>query len=86
MNELARLRQALRRYELSEQSFLAARDELRDAVRTYLQSKTEERGDGVALAKKLGISIVQLSNLKHGYSIASADYAQFIMKTCGDDR
>jgi hypothetical protein len=85
MNELGKLRAALGRYELSEQTFLRARDEMRDAVRAYVRSKTAVRGCGVGLAKKLNISISQLSNLKLGYSIPSSDYAHIVMKACGDE-
>ena len=45
MNELGKLRQALRHYELAEQSFEQAREDFRSAVRAYLTSKTEEYGE-----------------------------------------
>lgn len=82
MNELGRLRQALRHHELMVQSFDESRNEMRDAVRAYLKSKTVEHGASVGLAKKLGISAVQLSNLKYGHSVPSAEWARNAVRIC----
>jgi hypothetical protein len=84
LNEYGKLRNAIRHYELAEQSFERSRDEMREAVRAYLKSKTRQHGDSVGFAKRLGISTTQLSNLKNGYAIPSAEWAQNAMKVCGD--
>jgi hypothetical protein len=75
-----RLEKALVEYELSERAFLKARADMRDAVRGYLATITQEHGDGIVLARKLGVSVTQLSNLKHGYSIPSAKWAKGLLE------
>lgn len=86
MTETDKLRESIRNYQSAVMALENATDVMRAAIRLYLRAKTEKHGSTVTLARKLGISSAQLSNLKRGYAIASAEWAQKAMRVCGDFR
>lgn len=82
MLALVRLKRAIDDYRQTDEDFRAARETLRQSVRDLLNDKTVVRGDGLALARKLDITPVHLSNLKGGYTVPSADWAEKLVRVC----
>ena len=82
--EAARLNSAIKHYRSSQEFLNSATIALRRYTREYLKSKMVKRGDAKALAKALKTSVSQLSNVTHGYGVASAEWAERAMKVCGD--
>lgn len=84
LNSVKELSRAIREAEQAGESLRAATENLRLALRHYLQDKTPNRGDLTAVAKALGVSISLVGNLKGGYGTASPEWARSVMSTLGD--
>ncbi len=67
MRALEALRTALEDYRSGD----AEKKDLQDVLRRYLSAETVGYGNGVRMARKLGISPTQLANLKYGHRAAS---------------
>ena len=78
-NTAERLRKAIAWCARSSKDYLAAREEMREAIRAHL-SQYGGRGELLAIAERMKISQAGISNLKHGYGQPSIQRAKEVLE------